>query len=73
VVLKKAAGIAQTSGVPNRTKGGKVTEPGAIGMTKGKMEMLNPNSVEADAKVIEGTVRSMAIEIIEKSHHGKIA
>ncbi|MDR0679562.1 MAG: 50S ribosomal protein L11 [Puniceicoccales bacterium] len=64
VLLKKAAGIEKASGVPNRTKIGKVTKADVINIAKTKMEDLNANSVEAAAKIIEGTARSMGIEVV---------
>jgi large subunit ribosomal protein L11 len=63
VLLKKAAGIDKASGVPNRTKVGKVTKADVIGIAKVKMEDLNANSIEAAARIIEGTARSMGIEV----------
>ncbi|MDR0595106.1 MAG: 50S ribosomal protein L11 [Puniceicoccales bacterium] len=64
VLLKKAAGIEKASGVPNRTKVGKVTKADVISIAKTKMEDLNANSIEAAAKIIEGTARSMGIEVV---------
>ncbi|MDR3274220.1 MAG: 50S ribosomal protein L11 [Puniceicoccales bacterium] len=64
VLLKKAAGIDKGSGVPNRTKVGKVTKADVINIAKTKMEDLNANSVEAAAKIVEGTARSMGIEVL---------
>ncbi|MDR1255934.1 MAG: 50S ribosomal protein L11 [Puniceicoccales bacterium] len=63
VLLKKAAGIDKASGVPNRTKVGKVTRADVLKIAETKMEDLNANSLEAAAKIIEGTARSMGIEI----------
>ncbi|MDR0715640.1 MAG: 50S ribosomal protein L11 [Puniceicoccales bacterium] len=64
VLLKRAAGIEKASGVPNRTKIGKVTKADVINIAKTKMEDLNANSVEAAARIIEGTARSMGIEVV---------
>ncbi|MDR2436264.1 MAG: 50S ribosomal protein L11 [Puniceicoccales bacterium] len=64
VLLKKAAGIDKASGVPNRTKVGKVTKADVVSIAKTKMEDLNANSIEAAARIIEGTARSMGIEVV---------
>lgn len=63
VLLKKAAGITKASGVPNRTKVGKVTRADLEAIAKQKMEDLNANDVEAAIKIIAGTARSMGIDV----------
>ena len=63
VLLKKAAGIAKGSGVPNREKVGKVNAQQIEEIAKTKMKDLNANDIEAAKKIIEGTARSMGIEI----------
>jgi large subunit ribosomal protein L11 len=63
VLLKKAAGIAKGSGVPNREKVGKVNPQQIEEIAKTKMKDLNANDLEAAKKIIEGTARSMGIEI----------
>lgn len=64
VLLKKAAGIAKGSGVPNRDKAGKVTKKQIEEIAKTKMEDLNANDLAAARRMIEGTARSMGIEVI---------
>ena len=64
VLLKKAAGIAKGSGVPNRDKVGKVTKAQVLEIVKTKANDLNAGSEEAAMRVIEGTARSMGIEIV---------
>ena len=64
VLLMNAAGIKKASGVPNRNKVGKVTKSDVINIAKTKMEDLNTDSLDAAAKIIEGTARSMGIEVI---------
>jgi large subunit ribosomal protein L11 len=64
VLLKKAAGIDKASGIPNRAKVGKVTKTDVMSIAKTKMEDLNANSIEAAARIIEGTARSMGIEVV---------
>lgn len=63
VLLKKAAGIAKGSGVPNRDKVGKVTKKQIQEIVKTKMNDLNAHNEEAAVKIIEGTARSMGLEI----------
>ncbi|MDR1595879.1 MAG: 50S ribosomal protein L11 [Puniceicoccales bacterium] len=65
VLLKKAAGVEKASGVPNRNKVGKVTMAQIIEIANIKKEDLNANSKEQAAKIIEGTARSMGIDVIK--------
>jgi len=65
VLLKKAAGIIKGSGEPNRTKVGKVTRTQMKEIAQTKLPDLNVASLEAAVRTIEGTARSMGIEIIE--------
>lgn len=62
-LLKKAAGIAKGSGVPNRDKVGKVTRQQIIEIAKLKMKDLNAKDLDRAVKIIEGTARSMGIEV----------
>ena len=64
VLLKKAAGLAKGSGVPNKDKVGKVTEKQVAEIAKQKMPDLNAASVETAIKSIKGTARSMGIEVV---------
>ena len=64
VLLKKAAGLAKGSGVPNRDKVGKVTKAQILEIVKTKENDLNASNEEAACKIIEGTARSMGIEVI---------
>jgi len=63
VLLVKAAGIEKGSGEPNRNKVGKVTKAQVEEIARTKMPDLNASSVEAAMRMIEGTARSMGIEI----------
>lgn len=63
VLLKRAAGIETASGEPNRKKVGKVTKKQIREIAELKMPDLNANSIEAAERIIEGTARSMGIEI----------
>ena len=63
VLLKKAAGLAKGSGEPNRNKVGKVTAAQVAEIAKLKMPDLNASGEESAARIIEGTARSMGIEV----------
>jgi len=63
VLLKQAAGIVQGSGVPNKEKVGKVTAEQVRQIAETKMNDLNAFTVEQASRIIEGTARSMGIEI----------
>jgi len=64
ILLKKAAGIEKGSGEPNRDKVGKVTREQLKEIAKIKMQDLNANDIEAAMRMIEGTARSMGIEVV---------
>ena len=63
VLLKQAAGLAKASGEPNRNKVGKVSKAQVEEIAKTKMPDLNAASLEAAVRIIEGTARSMGIEV----------
>ena len=63
VLLKRAAGIAKGSGEPNRNKVAKVTPEQVREIAELKKPDLNSNDVDAAVKMVEGTARSMGIEI----------
>jgi len=65
VLLKKAAGVETASGEPNRKKVGRVPRSKVREIAELKMQDLNAASVEAAMRMIEGTARSMGIEIVE--------
>lgn len=64
VLLKKAAGIETGSGEPNKKKVGKVTMAQIREIAELKMKDLNAGSIEAAMRMIEGTARSMGIEVV---------
>ncbi|MDF3127605.1 50S ribosomal protein L11 [Kiritimatiellaeota bacterium B1221] len=64
VLLKKAAGIAKGSGVPNRDKVGKVTRDQLVAIAEEKKEDLNAADMDAAVMMIAGTARSMGIEVV---------
>jgi len=63
-LLKKAAGIEKGSGVPNKTKVGKVTRAQLKEIAEKKMPDLNTTDIEAAMKIIAGTARNMGIDIV---------
>jgi large subunit ribosomal protein L11 len=63
VLLKKTAQIAKGSNEPNRTKVAKVTKAQVMEIAKLKMPDLNARDLDAAVKTIEGTARSMGIEV----------
>ncbi len=65
VLLKKAAGIETASGEPNKKKVAKVSRAKVREIAETKMQDLNAANVEAAMRMIEGTARSMGIEIVE--------
>ena len=65
ILLLRAAGIQKGSGVPNKTKIGKVTRKQVEEIARLKMPDLNAASVEAAMKTVEGTARSMGMEIVD--------
>ncbi len=65
VLLKRACGIAKASGQPNKEKMGKVTKAQVKEIAQQKMKDLNTIEVEAAMKIVEGTARSMGIDVVE--------
>jgi large subunit ribosomal protein L11 len=63
ILLLKAAGVEKGSGVPNRNKVGKVTRQQVEDIAKSKLPDLNAGSLEAAMRIIEGTARSMGIDV----------
>jgi len=63
-LLLAAAKIAKGSGVPNKEKVGTVTKDQIIEIAKTKKEDLNASDIDAAAKIIAGTARSMGIEVV---------
>ena len=65
VLLKQAAGVAKASGTPNREKVGKVSKAKVREIAQAKKQDLNTSSMDQAVKMIEGTARSMGIEVVE--------
>jgi large subunit ribosomal protein L11 len=63
-LLRQAAAIEKGSGEPNRNKVGKVTRAQVEAIAKTKLPDLNATSLDAAIKIIEGTARSMGIEVV---------
>lgn len=66
ILLKKAAGIASGSKVPNKEKVGKVTHKQVMDIVKLKMKDLNATSEESAFRMVAGTARSMGIDVLDK-------
>ncbi|MCS6770441.1 MAG: 50S ribosomal protein L11 [Kiritimatiellae bacterium] len=64
-LLKRAAGIAKGSGTPNREKVGKVTRKQLMEIAKIKEKDLNARDLEHACRMIEGTARSMGVEVVD--------
>ena len=65
VLIKKAAGIETASAVPNRDKVGKITRAQAKQICETKMQDLNARDLEAAIAMVEGTARSMGVEVVD--------
>jgi large subunit ribosomal protein L11 len=63
VLIKEAAGIEKGSGEPNREKVAKLTQAQVREIAQTKLEDLNANDIDAAAKIIAGTARSMGVEV----------
>jgi len=63
VLLKKAAGLAKASSDPKRDKIGKYIKEQVLDIAREKMQDLNTDDLEAAGRMIEGTARSMGIEV----------
>lgn len=64
VLIKKAIGISSGSAVPNKTKVGKLTTEQVREIAQKKMPDLNAASIEAAMRTVEGTARSMGVDIV---------
>ncbi|MCL5045222.1 MAG: 50S ribosomal protein L11, partial [Actinobacteria bacterium] len=65
VLLKKALGLETASGEPNKKKVGKISRGKVREIATLKMPDLNAASVEAAMRMVEGTARSMGIEVVD--------
>ncbi len=62
-MIKKAAGLQKGSGVPHKDKVGKITAAQVREIAQTKLPDLNANDIEAAAKIVEGTARSMGVTV----------
>lgn len=65
VLIKKALNLNSGSGVPNKTKVGKITKEQIRKIAETKMPDLNAGSVEAAMSMVAGTCRSMGVEVVD--------
>lgn len=64
ILLKRAAGIAKASATPHKEKMGSVTRAQLREIAQTKLPDLNTDSLEAAMRIVEGTARSMGIEVV---------
>jgi large subunit ribosomal protein L11 len=64
-LIKKTIGVDKGSGVPNKTKVGKITKAQLRQVAEKKMPDLNANDTEAAMKIIAGTAKNMGIDVVE--------
>lgn len=62
-LIRKAAGVEKGSKIPHKDKVGKITKEQVRQIAEKKLSDLNANDVEGAMKIIEGTARSMGIEV----------
>ena len=66
IAIKKAAGLAKASPEPGRNIIAKITKADVVEIAKTKMVDFNTTKIESALRIVEGTARSMGIEIVEK-------
>src|ERR671937_597765 len=64
VLIKQAIGLEKGSGEPNRNKVGRISQAQIRQIAEKKLPDLNANDVDAASKIIEGTARSMGVEVV---------
>ncbi|MBA2644371.1 MAG: 50S ribosomal protein L11 [Solirubrobacterales bacterium] len=64
VLIRQALGLEKGSGEPNRTKVGSITRDQVRVIAEKKLPDLNANDVDQASKIIEGTARSMGVEVV---------
>lgn len=62
-LIRQAAGIEKGSGVPNRDKVGSISRAKLLEIARTKQPDLNANDLDAAARMVEGTARSMGVEV----------
>jgi large subunit ribosomal protein L11 len=64
-LIKKSINIVKGSGVPNREKVGRITRKQVEEIARTKMPDMNTSDIDKVAKVVEGTARSMGVEVVD--------
>ena len=65
VLIRQAIGIEKGSGEPNRTKVGTISRDQVRAIAEKKLDDLNAHTIDQAAKIIEGTARSMGVEVVD--------
>lgn len=65
-LIKKAIGIEKGSGVPQKTKVGKITKEQLKKIAEQKMPDLNTDNIDAAMKIIAGTARNMGVDVVDR-------
>lgn len=65
LLIRKAAGVEKGSGVPNKTKVGKLTRAQVNEIAEKKLKDMNAHTIEAGANIVAGQARSMGIEVVD--------
>lgn len=65
VAIKKAAGLAKASPEPGKNIIGKITREQVLEIARGKMADLNTTKIESAVRLVEGSARSMGIEVVK--------
>ena len=65
ILIKKELGLEKGSGQPNRVKVGTISKAQVKKIAEVKMKDLNANDIDAAMKIIEGSARSMGVEVVE--------
>ena len=64
VLIKQAIGLEKGSGEPHRNKVGRITKDQIRGIAEKKLDDLNAHDLDQASKIIEGTARSMGVEVV---------
>ena len=64
VLIKQAIGLEKGSGEPHRDKVGRITKDQVRAIAEKKLQDLNANDLDQASKIIEGTARSMGVEVV---------
>ncbi len=64
-LIRKTAGLDKGSGVPNKTKVGKLTREQVRTLAEAKLKDMNANTLEAAESIVAGQARSMGVEVVD--------